>query len=463
MKLWLWASPFLALLGSVAIARQVTGTGEAAFFDSTSHSDAIRLSMDGVTPALAGKGYVAWLVSDSDTTFTKLGQITVQSNLTISFVYRDNSAKNLLATNKKFLITQESIPFNGTKPTLSSVLFGDSLYGPGLPASTSPLAQIRNCLVGFSNTYQNLGLALVFKIDSNDYVQHAGFARDGAIHDQVGNARLHSDHVYDFIMGHLTGLVSGNTSVVSHTDPVGYGFRRYWELGTHDSSQGGAGYLGGAGFHIELAINDPTATPRMIREGSSALVALRNAFGSQNDSGLAWKVTDRALRIITGNYVTGQLVTEGDPFYHLALDLAHGTAGISDTSSVTGGIAQAYFHIQRMASFALKPASSTSVGANGAPGIPNHSDLHQNYPNPFNPSTDITFDIPHTSRVWITIYNILGQEISRLIDGLDYSPGTYRTGWHGAAASGIYFRRMQTLDIEGNSSTSIVRRMILLR
>jgi hypothetical protein len=202
----------------------------------------------------------------------------------------------------------------------------------------------------------------------------------------------------------------------------------------------------------------------MIKEGSSALTALRNAFGAQNDSGLARKVTDRATNIINGNYVTGQLVTEGTPFYLLTLQLLRGTVSSADTTSATGGIVQAYYHVQRMATFILKPFSSTSAPAATGTGItPERFALHQNFPNPFNPSTEVAFDVPVQSRIWVSVYNILGQEVSRLIDGLEYNPGSYKMTWHSTAASGVYLCRLMAKDSEENRSRALIRRMILLR
>jgi hypothetical protein len=80
--------------------------------------------------------------------------------------------------------------------------------------------------------------------------------------------------------------------------------------------------------------------------------------------------------------------------------------------------------------------------------------LHQNHPNPFrsaaasrlaeNPETLIRYELPHTSRVQLTIYNILGQPIRQLVD-LEQTPGAYEMRWDGrdaagrAMGSGIYF------------------------
>ena len=50
--------------------------------------------------------------------------------------------------------------------------------------------------------------------------------------------------------------------------------------------------------------------------------------------------------------------------------------------------------------------------------IPDEYALHQNYPNPFNPSTRINYEIPKTSKVSLKIYDVLGREVSTLIDGV---------------------------------------------
>lgn len=75
--------------------------------------------------------------------------------------------------------------------------------------------------------------------------------------------------------------------------------------------------------------------------------------------------------------------------------------------------------------------------------------LRQNYPNPFNPNTTISFDLEKPGRVRLSIYNLKGQMVRKLIDGrLD--AGTKSAVWDGrdhsgqAVASGVYFYRLET-------------------
>ncbi len=65
------------------------------------------------------------------------------------------------------------------------------------------------------------------------------------------------------------------------------------------------------------------------------------------------------------------------------------------------------------------------------------------YPNPFNPNTTIDYEVPKASTVSIVIYDALGREITRLVDGYK-NPGSYKVVWSaGNEPSGIYFCRME--------------------
>lgn len=69
--------------------------------------------------------------------------------------------------------------------------------------------------------------------------------------------------------------------------------------------------------------------------------------------------------------------------------------------------------------------------------------LYQNYPNPFNPSTTIEFDLPKSSNVILKIYNILGEEVTRLISNR-LSTGSYSYDWDASGmASGLYLYRLK--------------------
>ena len=68
--------------------------------------------------------------------------------------------------------------------------------------------------------------------------------------------------------------------------------------------------------------------------------------------------------------------------------------------------------------------------------IPEKFRLYQGFPNPFNSQVRIMLDIPESSDVTATIYNILGQSIRRLVQG-KREAGTYMLTWDGTNENGI--------------------------
>lgn len=93
----------------------------------------------------------------------------------------------------------------------------------------------------------------------------------------------------------------------------------------------------------------------------------------------------------------------------------------------------------------------------GTQETPVHYSLFQNYPNPFNPTTTISYDLPARSHVTLKIFNVLGQEVATLLNGV-VERGKYQVNWNAEGLpSGVYFYRIQAGKFVGN------KKMILLR
>ena len=78
------------------------------------------------------------------------------------------------------------------------------------------------------------------------------------------------------------------------------------------------------------------------------------------------------------------------------------TATATDETGNTSGFSSAY------------PFTSSEIVEENQ--IPQQFSLGQNYPNPFNPATTITFSIPHDSKVRLSVFDVLGKEISTMIN-----------------------------------------------
>jgi len=89
--------------------------------------------------------------------------------------------------------------------------------------------------------------------------------------------------------------------------------------------------------------------------------------------------------------------------------------------------------------------------------LPEGFSLEQNYPNPFNPTTTIRFSMPHPGHVTIKVFDVLGRELAKLVDGF-HLPGFYDVSWDASSfASGVYFYRMQA------GTFSQVRKLMILK
>ena len=102
--------------------------------------------------------------------------------------------------------------------------------------------------------------------------------------------------------------------------------------------------------------------------------------------------------------------------------------------------------------------ASTAVGIEEELGLlPEKYSLSQNYPNPFNPVTTIKYSLPQSGEVTLLIYNLIGEEVARLVNR-HQSTGEYSTEWNASkVSSGIYFYRLQAADFVQT------RKMVLLK
>ncbi len=90
--------------------------------------------------------------------------------------------------------------------------------------------------------------------------------------------------------------------------------------------------------------------------------------------------------------------------------------------------------------------------------------LSQNYPNPFNPATTISFNLPTRSRVHLSIFNVLGQQVAELADGEEMSAGSYERHWNANVASGLYLYRLEAVSVhDPNQRLTQVKKMLLLK
>ena len=105
----------------------------------------------------------------------------------------------------------------------------------------------------------------------------------------------------------------------------------------------------------------------------------------------------------------------------------------------------------------IKTDSNGNLETSFMVGLPTKYTLTQPYPNPFNPTTTIEFSIPQTDFVSVKVYNIVGYEITTLINE-ELSTGNHNIQWDGShQPSGVYFVKIESGDFVQT------RKMVLLK
>jgi hypothetical protein len=89
--------------------------------------------------------------------------------------------------------------------------------------------------------------------------------------------------------------------------------------------------------------------------------------------------------------------------------------------------------------------------------VPNAYNLSQNYPNPFNPTTNISYTIPKAGSVKLVVFDVLGREITTLVNGVK-TAGTHVVNFNASSlSSGVYFYRIEAGDFTTTKKMMLVK------
>lgn len=97
------------------------------------------------------------------------------------------------------------------------------------------------------------------------------------------------------------------------------------------------------------------------------------------------------------------------------------------------------------------------------PAAPEGFTLGSVYPNPANPGTNIAYEVPQQGHLTLSIFNLLGQEIIRLVDGVK-TPGRYSVWWDGVNSSGLSVASgVYLYQLTNDSGYAQTKRLTLLK
>ena len=93
--------------------------------------------------------------------------------------------------------------------------------------------------------------------------------------------------------------------------------------------------------------------------------------------------------------------------------------------------------------------------------LPTAYALEPNYPNPFNPTTEIRFALPEAADVRLIVYDALGREVERLVDGPVSAGYQHATFDAASLPSGVYLYRLEATG--GKETFAKTGQMVLVK
>jgi hypothetical protein len=146
------------------------------------------------------------------------------------------------------------------------------------------------------------------------------------------------------------------------------------------------------------------------------------------------------LDIIFSPHNGGEIILAGD---------FDGTLQLDDITLTSDGTRKIFM--------GLIPSGNTVSVEDDVFAQPTGFELSQNYPNPFNPTTNITFSLPQSSHVTITVYNAMGQMVGTISNDL-FAAGQHTVSWDAAGlASGTYMYRLNADNFSETRKMTLIK------
>lgn len=285
----------------------------------------------------------------------------------------------------------------------------------------------------------------IIKLTQNGKIDST-FGEDGSVSISMRLLEFGEEIAGDGFSGALQSdgqiLIAGYDDVYEQTERNDFAVARLTSDGELDESFGSDGYA-----YIDYAGGNDWGRDILVDSTDKILVS--GDFDIREGSGVDFR--KGIARLTADGYMDNSFDIDGMA-HSLQGEIGKSMAFSPDSAVVLVGTSNSNgFYVSKFLTY------SNTTDVEKVEMNPDRFELLQNYPNPFNPSTTIRFSIPEKGNVSLKIYDILGKEITTLVNGVK-TKGSYSIQFNGSnISSGVYIYSLRAENVVKN------KKMVLLK
>jgi hypothetical protein len=325
-------------------------------------TDELQINLVNVSSAPTGKSYYAWLLNDKTLDYKPIymGQLEYNNGTLNLFYPGDALHSNLLATNSRFLVTEEDASAAPTSPSLDPnawvyyAEFSQIKPEPSNPKSYSVYDHIKHLLADDPKVKAaglTGGLDIWLYRNTQKILEWAGSARDEWRYKGVDLIHRQLIRILDY----LDGTVYVQKDIPGqglYADP---NISKVGLLTFDPLTQDPPGYL----YHIGKHLHDLSALPQISATQKALAIQINQEIGGVNLWMRSIRDDVRKLLAMDDTHLTGKDgLTLLDEVATLANDAFVGK--VNTNAQVTDGVVQIHYAIQRMATFDIRACTSSN-------------------------------------------------------------------------------------------------------